>query len=356
MRAYELCVRDGESIDLLRALAGIRIMHLTIGNLRKAHELSREILEIARRINDPIQLAIAHTAFASGLTARGEMIQARQMIEESIDMIRSLSDVPELHVSRSSLHCVLSRTLWQLGFADQAHKQAREAETAGHRSSNPLAKAFGLQPQEVDIWCDNFESVRENSQTLLEAPWATELNQIWIARANLIRGWLMARQGQTDGVPIIRDAMATVASSRFGINRSLYGAMLAEACASVGRFEEALSAVDEVLPFAETEELYYEAELNRLPRRISADARDYRARSRRKMFPHCDRHRKEARSQIVATARDHQSRPLASRHQPPRRSPHDAHGNLQLVHRGLRNSRPQRREGTPRRTGQLVGP
>ncbi len=37
-----------------------------------------------------------------------------------------------------------------------------------------------------------------------------------------------------------------------------------EACASVGRFDEALSAVDEVLPFAQTEERYYEAELNRL--------------------------------------------------------------------------------------------
>jgi predicted ATPase len=74
----------------------------------------------------------------------------------------------------------------------------------------------------------------------------------------------MARQGQTDGVAMIRDAMATVASSRFGIYRSMYGAMLAEACASVGRFDEALSAVDEVLPFAQAEELYFQAELNRL--------------------------------------------------------------------------------------------
>jgi class 3 adenylate cyclase/predicted ATPase len=263
-RAYELCVREGESVDLLRALSGIRLVHLTMGNPRRAQELAGEILEIARRINDPIQIAIAHVAFAQGLAALGEMIQARQMLDELMDLFRSLPDLPELQVPRATLHFLLSRTLWLLGFADQADKQAREAEIAGHRSSNPLAKAFGLQPKEVDIWCDNFESVRESAQTLLEAPWAAELNPIWKARADLILGWSMARQGRSDGVAMIRTAMAAVASSRFGIYRSLFGAMLAEACASVGQIDEALSAVDEVLPVARSQERYYEAELNRL--------------------------------------------------------------------------------------------
>jgi class 3 adenylate cyclase/predicted ATPase len=264
VRAYELCVREGESVDLLRALSGIRLVHLTMGNPRRAQELALEILEIARRINDPIQIAIAHAAFAQGLFLLGEMIQARQMLDELMDLFRSLPDLPELQVPRAILHFLLSRALWLLGFADQADKQAREAEIAGHRSSNPLAKAFGLQPKEVDIWCDNFESVRESSQTLLEAPWAAELNPIWKARADLILGWSMARQGRSDGVAMIRGAMAAVASSRFGIYRSLYGAMLAEACASVGRIDEALSAVDEVLPVAQSQERYYEGELNRL--------------------------------------------------------------------------------------------
>jgi class 3 adenylate cyclase/tetratricopeptide (TPR) repeat protein len=263
-RAYELCIRDGESIELLRALGGIRIVHLTRGNLRKAYELSQEVLEIAGRINDPIQLAIARSSLAVGLSVLGELTQARQIIEESIDLFGSLPDVPELQVSRTNVPLLLCRTLWLLGFPDQANKQAREAETVAHRSSNPLAKAFGLQPKEMDIWCGNFELLRENSQMLLEAPWAVEINLIWASRANVILGWLMAREGQSDGIVMIRDAMATVASSRFGINRSIYGAMLAEACAAVGQIDEALSAVDEVLPFAQTEERYHEAELNRL--------------------------------------------------------------------------------------------
>ena len=63
---------------------------------------------------------------------------------------------------------------------------------------------------------------------------------------------------------MIRDAMARTTATRFGLARSLFGSMLAEACASVGQIDEALSALDEALPFARTEEHYYEAEMNRL--------------------------------------------------------------------------------------------
>jgi class 3 adenylate cyclase/tetratricopeptide (TPR) repeat protein len=263
-RAYELCVPKGESIDLLRVLAGIRLVHATRGATRKSVVVAREALDIARRINDPIQLAIFQYALAINLGTLGDLTQAREMLGKSIELFHPLPDVPDLQVPQVLLPMNLGRTLWLLGFPDQALKQARESEIRGHRSSNPVARAFGLSAKETDIWSGNFEQVRENAQTLLEAPWAAELNPIWAARADLARGWLLAKEGKLEGIAIIRDAMARVAAIRFGTNRSLSAAMLAEACASVGQIDEAISAVDEILPFTQTEELYYEAELNRL--------------------------------------------------------------------------------------------
>ncbi len=263
-RAYELCVAKGESIDLLRALAGIRLVHATRGATRKSVVVAREALDIARRINDPIQLAILQYALAANLGTLGDLTQARQVLGKSIELFHPLPDVPDLQIPQVLLPTHLGRTLWLLGFPDQALKQTREAEIRGHRSSNPMAKAFGLEPHEIDMWCGNFEQVRKNAQALLEAPWAAELTPIQAARADLARGWLLAKEGKLEGIAIIRDAMARVAANRFGINRSVFGAMLAEACAAVGQIDEALSAVDEALPFAQTEERYYEAELNRL--------------------------------------------------------------------------------------------
>ncbi|MGA9722651.1 MAG: adenylate/guanylate cyclase domain-containing protein [Candidatus Binatus sp.] len=263
-RAYDLCVPTGESIDLLRVLAGIRLVHGTRGAIRESVVVAREALEIARRINDPTQLAIFQYALAVNLGTLGDLAQARQMLEESIELFHPLPDVPDLQIPQVLLPMILGRTLWLLGFPDQALKQLREAEIRGHRSSNPVAKAFGLSAKEADIWSGNFESIRKNAQALLEAPWAAELSPIQAAQSDIARCWLLAKQGQSDGVAMIRDAMARVAATRFGASRSLYGAMLAEACAAVGQIDEALSAVDEVFPLAQTEELYYEAELNRL--------------------------------------------------------------------------------------------
>jgi class 3 adenylate cyclase/tetratricopeptide (TPR) repeat protein len=263
-RAYELCVPKGESIDLLRVLGGIRLMHATRGATRKSAVVAREALDIARRISDPIQLALFQYALAINLSTLGDLTQARQMLEESIELFHPLPDVPDLQVPQVLLPMNLGRTLWLLGFPDQALEQMREAEIRGHQSSNPVAKAFGLQPNEIDIWCGNLEHVRENAQTLLEAPWAAELSPIQGARADLARGWFLAKEGNLEGIAIIRDAMARLAAIRFGIGRSVCGAMLAEACAAVGQIDEAISAVDEILPFTQTEECYYEAELNRL--------------------------------------------------------------------------------------------
>ena len=266
-RAYELCLRDGESFDLLRALAGIRVVHRTRGAVRKSYEVAREALEIARRINDPIQIAITQSALGGYTSLLGDLPQGRQMLEESIELFRSLPDVPYLQVSRLSLPDTLDtlgRTLWLLGFPDEALKQLREVEIIGHRSSNPVLKAFAIHTNEVHFWCRNFAVIRENAQTLLEAPWAAEITPIFSAQADLARGWLLAKEGQPHGIAMIRDAMARMASTRFALFRPMFGSMLAEACASVGQIDEALSAVDQVLPIAQTEDRYYEAELNRL--------------------------------------------------------------------------------------------
>ncbi|MGH7781057.1 MAG: adenylate/guanylate cyclase domain-containing protein [Candidatus Binataceae bacterium] len=263
-RAYEISRRGGESLDLLRALNGIRFMHTCRGAVHKGHEVAQEALEIARRINDPTELALARGALGLTLSSLAEHAQAREVMEEALALFGSLPDLPSLQIVWVSLPLRLGLTLWLLGFPDQALKRIRECEIAGNRSTNPVAKALALQPNEVHIWCGNFEVVRKNTQTLSEAPWLSEINPLFAARADLGRGWLLSRDGKPGAITIIRDAMARMTATRFGLYRSTNAAMLAEAYAAVGQIDEALRVLDDALPFAHTEELYYEAELNRL--------------------------------------------------------------------------------------------
>jgi class 3 adenylate cyclase/tetratricopeptide (TPR) repeat protein len=261
-RAYELCRRDGESPDLVLALVGLTRLHLFRGAVHKAREASQETLEVAGRIHDLGIVATAHCTQGMVLHFLAELAQARERLEQAIALFNSVS-VPSGSMGRVIALLYLGRTLWLLGFPDQALERTRETEIAGQRSTDPVAKGFGLAlTLEVHAWCGNFDLVREHAQTFLDAPWATELNPGFRSDTDLFRGWLMTREGQPQGIALIRNAIATRAV--FRLYRALYGSLLVDAFASLGRIDDAMTALDETLPFAETEEHYYEAELHRL--------------------------------------------------------------------------------------------
>ncbi len=263
-RAYELSRRSGNSFDLLRALRGFRLLHTARGAVHKAHEVAQEALEIARKTNDPTQLALANGALGFTLSTLADLAQGRVMLEESLRLFGSLPNLSQMQPAWVVFVSALGRTLWLLGFPDQALRRTRESEIGAARSTNALVKALALQPNEVHIWCGKLEVVRENARALLQAPWVAEVNPILISRADLGLGWLLAREGKLEGIAIIRDAIDRTTATRSGIARSMFAAMQAEACAAVGQIDEAIAVVDESLPVAQTEELYYEAKLNRL--------------------------------------------------------------------------------------------
>ncbi|MBV8358000.1 MAG: hypothetical protein JO189_08695, partial [Deltaproteobacteria bacterium] len=261
-RAYELCRRGGESPDVVAALVGLSRVHLFRGAVHKAREVSQEAVEAAGRIQDPAIVATAHCSQGMVLHFLAELAEARERLEQAITLFNSIS-VPSSSMGRLISFLYLGRTLWLLGFPDQALERTRQTEIAGQESTDPVAKGFGLAlTLEVYAWCGNFDVVREHVQMFLDAPWTAELNPGFHSDTDLFRGWLMTREGQPQGITLIRNAIATRAV--FRLYRALYGSMLVEACASLGRIDDAMTAFDETLPFAETEEHYYEAELHRL--------------------------------------------------------------------------------------------
>jgi tetratricopeptide (TPR) repeat protein len=264
-RAYELCRAGGESPDLARALEGLTRVHLFRGLVRKAREASLEILEVARRLQDPDSLATAHYTLGEALLFHGELTQARWELEQVFALFESLPERSSVERRRVSARADLGRTLWLLGFSDQALRRTHEAEVAGQRSTDLLAKGSSLLlTQEVHVWCGNFDMVRKHAQAFLDAPYARGVTPGFFTRAEILLGWLIARGGQPQGIALIRNAMVKRESIRAGMYRAFFGSLLAEGCASVGRIDEAMTVLDETLPFAEAEEHWYEAELHRL--------------------------------------------------------------------------------------------
>jgi tetratricopeptide (TPR) repeat protein len=264
-RAYELSRQCGETVDVLRALGGLGTALYVKGTLHWAREVFQESLQLAHSLKDRAQLARAHVNLGMVLIPLAELAQARESLERALGLHGDFQRSDQIVALPIPLPLQLGRALWLLGLPDQALKRTREAELLGRRSTDPIMKGNALAfTQDLHVWCRDLETVREHALAVLAAPWAAQLARSYVARADLFHGWLLAREGQAQGVTLIRDAMARWTSTRAGNHRSMHASLLAEACASVGRIDEAMIVLDETLPFAETEEHYYEAELHRL--------------------------------------------------------------------------------------------
>jgi predicted ATPase len=164
------------------------------------------------------------------------------------------------------MFCEFVRTLWPLGFPDQALARGVDAVNAARKLSHPPTLGHAL------VFAAIHHQFRREAEQALE--WAEAaialakehgLTQVW-AWAIPFRGWAQAQLGRTtEGLRDIREGLAAHDSIGSKMSRPHYLALLAEALAKNGQVSEGLNALAEGLVASRhTRERYYEAELYRL--------------------------------------------------------------------------------------------
>jgi predicted ATPase len=271
-RARELCERLGDPPELFPALRGLWLRHLLRGELWRAYELAEQLLARAQSAHDPELTMLAHLAFGSTSLYMGHLLTARERIELAISLYDPKRHRPNAFRYGGTDHEVAglstaSRTLWLLGYPDQALERGNEALALAQGLSQPHSLAFAkifvgfLHQVRGDV-----PAAQENTESLIALCAEYGLTN-WLAHATMFRGWAMAEQGRTqEGIAQIQEALAnTHAPGWSEIYRSYYLSLLAEACGEAGRLDEGLSALTEALASAdEHENRHYEAEMHRL--------------------------------------------------------------------------------------------
>lgn len=159
-----------------------------------------------------------------------------------------------------------ARTLWLLGYPDQAIKMSQEALTLARQLSHPytlvLAHYVAARLHHLRGELHPAEEQVEAALTL-----STEHGfPVLIAQATVVQGRLLADRGHVnEGIAQLRRGLAAHRATGTVLRRRQYLALLAEAHVKGGQAEEGLSVVSEALATAEmTGEHSYEAELYRL--------------------------------------------------------------------------------------------
>src|SRR5260370_41025083 len=142
-RARELCRQMGESPQLFPVLVGLWGFYNIRAELGTARQLAPPLVSIAEDRQDPDLLLIAHDTVGENLYSGGEFVPARTHLERASSLYYSAR-----HGSLVSLYWMdrgvnslayAGRTLWVLGYPDQAVDRVNRALAWRESCPTPIA-------------------------------------------------------------------------------------------------------------------------------------------------------------------------------------------------------------------------
>jgi len=271
-RAAALCQQVGESSQQFAVLDALSIFHYNRAEYRAAQAVAEQFLDLAQRQHDPAQLLRAHFRLSQTLFNVGAFALSRTHLEQG----RALLDPQEhanVHPALGRIRdsgmlwlLQLGRTLWMLGYPDQAAQRSQEALTLAHALAHPFVLVDALYVSAlIQRHRREWQTVQAHAEAMLAL--ATEHGFARnVALGVLFRGMALAAQGQNaTGLAQMRQGLAAYRVTGSAVGMSGHLAQLAEAYMQVGQVDEGMHLLAEALAMVDTTgERHTEAELHRL--------------------------------------------------------------------------------------------
>jgi predicted ATPase len=269
-QARMLCQQAGETAELAQVLLGLVRFYIARPQLHTARELGETLLRLAQRAHDPTLAVIAHYALGVTWFYLGALPAARMHLEEVI--ARYTPDQRRVLVFHSGqdpgVACRLAaaRTLWLLGYPDQALAYTHDALALAHKLSHPFSLAWA---QCLAAWVSQFRRDVPAAYEQADAAVALSTKQeflLLVALGTSSRGWALAMQGQgEEGIAQVRQGIASLEATGAAVFVPYFCTLLADVYAHLGHPADGLQALAEAHTLVEQQEgRWWEAEISRL--------------------------------------------------------------------------------------------
>jgi DNA-binding NtrC family response regulator/tetratricopeptide (TPR) repeat protein len=270
-RARELCERVGDDLQLGPIIVGQWASLLVAANYRGAQELASTLLALAERNGDPLVAAFGHRAMGMTAVHQGDFVTAREHLERGLarfradehhaEALRNFGAVPDI-----SCLAYLGRTLWSLGYPDQALERSRQALVRAQEREGALDIATAMT-----MLTSVHQLRREPQQTRATTERALAYSREhgvtwWLVRNSLLLSWATAMEAGASereaAVADMRQSMEEYRRTGTKLGLSWFSALLAQTHGAAGQPLAGLEVLDEALAhIAETGEGYHEAEI-----------------------------------------------------------------------------------------------
>jgi predicted ATPase len=269
-RAQELCERIGGTPQLFPVLVGLWVFYLVRAELQKAHDLGKQLLELATKVQDTALLLEAHNTLGHSSFYRGEFAAAREHSEQCVALydVKKHQSLALLYVHDPGVFSldILAWTLWHLGYADQGLQRNRQALKLAETIAHPFGMAQSLfNAAALHQLRREARSAQERAER--DIVLCTEQGfPFWAAAGLVVRGWAEAMQGrEREGISGIVQGIGGYCATGARLGRPYFLALLAEAYEKAGEIQAGLKAVEEALTIvSQNGEGHHEAELYRL--------------------------------------------------------------------------------------------
>ena len=269
-RAHALCVELGHIPQLFPIVRGLCVFHNIQANLHKGYALAQQLLTLAEQAGGAGLQVEAHLALGAPLYWRGEFAAARTHFEAALARYEPSHHREHLRLygrdSRVFGLEYLARTMWCLGYPDQARQRAHEAviwaQELGHAHSLTWALTTSLW---IRLFRQEWREAREPIDAVLA--FATDHGfSVWVAHSRVNRGWLLVQQGQPHaGITELQHGLSGLRTTGTIVFEPFAHAPLVEAYGQTGQYEKGLQMVGEALHFADRhDDRVLEAEIHRL--------------------------------------------------------------------------------------------
>jgi predicted ATPase len=270
LRAQHLCQHLEDPYQLFPVLRGLHMSYHVRAELQTAHALGEQLLTLAQQVKDPGMLPAAHRALGTTLAFLGVPASAHThltqgMVHYDLQQHRAYA---WLYGEDAGVFCRSqgARTLWHLGYPDQALARNEAAVTLAQQIAHPFSLSFALSAAAM---FHQFRREMRLTQEHAEAAMSLAQEQgfpFWIAFDTILRGWTLAQRREAqEGVAQMHQGLRAHRGTGAELLRPYFLALLADVHGTLGEPEAGLTALAEALALAETTgERWCESELYRL--------------------------------------------------------------------------------------------
>ena len=264
IRGLELAEKIHDPVNQFRIISQLNSFHRRAGTFDRMLAVAQRSEAIAQEMADPIGTAAAHAMLGVSQHLIGNQVEARTHLEVALAQAPASNSAKARHFNfyGERPRIVMARTLWILGYPDQAVRLARET-IDGLAATEPVTGCIALLwGASVFLWTGDLASANECIERVIPHAEQHALTPYQTV-AHGLRGEVLIQRGEIEtGVELLRSSLATLDAERM-YAMDFYGP-LAQGFAMMGRLDQALPTIDKAIAQVKPHGELLEPELQRI--------------------------------------------------------------------------------------------